>query len=228
MVEALVTPFQREDERHLQIGASIGIAVAPLRGSDWETLVTRADIALYAAKAAGKNTFRPFRPEKEQRMTQRVRLEAKRRQALEVTESARLEGQADGLGEPRRGLDLGVSIALDAFGTDFSSLAHLRAFPFDKIEIDGAFVRDATSRPDGAAILGVVADLGRRLGGIIVAEGVETEADPALVTAKDCIEVQGDLLGRPVPHPRDVEETDDRVAGAIRRRAEPRVEGEAA
>jgi predicted signal transduction protein with EAL and GGDEF domain len=152
-----------------------------------------------------------------------VRLEAKRRQALEVTESARLEGQADGLGEPRRGLDLGVSIALDAFGTDFSSLAHLRAFPFDKIEIDGAFVRDATSRPDGAAILGVVADLGRRLGGIIVAEGVETEADPALVTAKDCIEVQGDLLGRPVPHPRDVEETDDRVAGATRvERGKPR------
>ena len=61
-----------------------------------------------------------------------------------------------------------------------------------------------------------------------VAEGVETEAHLALVTAEGCSEVQGYLLGRPAPRPRDVEVIEDLVAGAIRRRAEPRVEGEAA
>jgi diguanylate cyclase (GGDEF)-like protein len=339
LVEALVTPFQIEDGRRLQIGASIGIAVAPLHGTDSETLLSRADIALYAAKAAGKNTSRVFQTEMEQRMTQRVHLEAKLRQALEekeglflfyqpitdiatgrvtareglirwhhpargwispgdfipiaeesglidglgtwvlhractdamtwedgarvavnvsprqlgtgrlhqavlaalvasglppqrleleVTESALLNDHVDCLGELRRVRDLGVRIALDDFGTGFSSLAHLRAFPFDKIKIDGSFVRDATSRPDCAAIVGVVADLGRRLGVTTVAEGVETEAHLALVTAEGCSEVQGYLLGRPAPRPRDVEVIEDLVAGAIRRRAEPRVEGEAA
>ena len=339
LVEALVTPFQIEDGRRLQIGASIGIAVAPLHGTDSETLLSRADIALYAAKAAGKNTSRVFQTEMEQRMTQRVRLEAKLRQALEekeglflfyqpitdiatgrvtareglirwhhpargwispgdfipiaeesglidglgtwvlhractdamtwedgarvavnvsprqlgtgrlhqavlaalvasglppqrleleVTKSALLNDHVDCLGELRRVRDLGVRIALDDFGTGFSSLAHLRAFPFDKIKIDGSFVRDATSRPDCAAIVGVVADLGRRLGVTTVAEGVETEAHLALVTAEGCSEVQGYLLGRPAPRPRDVEVIEDLVAGAIRRRAEPRVEGEAA
>ena len=59
---------------------------------------------------------------------------------------------------------MGVRVALDDFGTGVPSLAHVRAFRFDKIKIDGSSVRDALTRPECAAIVGVVADLGRRLG----------------------------------------------------------------
>ncbi len=123
---------------------------------------------------------------------------------LEVTESALLGDEKAGLADLRRIRDMGVRVALDDFGTGFSSLAHLRAFPFDKIKIDGSFVRDAVKRPDCAAIVGVVADLGRRLGVITVAEGVETKAHLDLVIAEGCTEVQGYLLGRPEPRDADV------------------------
>ena len=118
---------------------------------------------------------------------------------IEVTESALLHDELDCLADLRRIRDLGVRVALDDFGTGFSSLAHLRAFPFDKIKIDGSFVRDAVTRPDCAAIVGVLADLGRRLGVTTVAEGVETQNHLDLVTAEGCTEVQGYLINRPVP-----------------------------
>ena len=123
---------------------------------------------------------------------------------IEVTESALLGDEKAGLADLRRIRDMGVRVALDDFGTGFSSLAHLRAFRFDKIKIDGSFVRDAVQRPDCAAIVGVVADLGRRLGVTTVAEGVETQAHLDLVIAEGCSEVQGYLLGRPVPRAADL------------------------
>lgn len=123
---------------------------------------------------------------------------------IEVTESALLIDELDCLSDLRRVRDLGVRVALDDFRTGFSSLAHLRSFTFDKIKIDGSFVQDAVLRPECAAIVGVVADLGRRLGVTTVAEGVETQAHLDLVKAEGCTEVQGYLLGRPVPPAGDV------------------------
>jgi diguanylate cyclase (GGDEF)-like protein len=314
LIEALVAPFHLDNDRRVQIGASIGIALAPSHGRDPETLLSRADMALYAAKAAGKRTFRTFSPEMETRIQERVRLEAKLRAALEektglfvfyqpivdirtrkvtareallrfyhplrgwispaefipvaeesglidelgtfvldracrdaaewtdgarvavnvspgqlgkgtlapsvlaalvecglpsarleieVTESALLNDELDCIADLRQVHDLGVRVALDDFGTGFSSLAHLRAFPFDKIKIDGSFVRDAVKRPDCAAVVKVVADLGKRLGVTTVAEGVETEAQLDCVTEEGCTEAQGYLFGRPKPSERD-------------------------
>lgn len=315
LIQEIVQPYQIEADRRLSIGASIGVAIAPDHGSTSETLLSRADMALYAAKAAGKKTFRVFMPDLERRLNERVRLEAKLRKALqameglflfyqpitdiatgrvtareglirwhhevrgwippsefipvaeesgliddlgiwvlheacreaatwtdgarvavnvsakqlgkgllatqvfeallasglepgrleiEVTESALLANELDCLSDLRRVRNLGVRVALDDFGTGFSSLAHLRSFPFDKIKIDGSFVRDAVDRPDCAAIVGVLADLGRRLGVTTVAEGVETQAHFELVTAEGCTEIQGYLHGRPTPAQKDV------------------------
>jgi diguanylate cyclase (GGDEF)-like protein len=323
LIDTLVAPYQVETERCLEVGASIGIAVAPEHGDAPEALLSRADMALYSAKAAGKRTFRLFCTEMEVRLHERVRLEAKLRAALadmdglflyyqpitdvrtravtarealirwhhpgrgwispaefipiaeesglirdlgawvlrracedaaswedgarvavnvsprqlgtgtlasavldalfasglspdrleiEVTESALLGDEKAGLADLRRIRDMGVRVALDDFGTGFSSLAHLRAFPFDKIKIDGSFVRDAVQRPDCAAIVGVVADLGRRLGVTTVAEGVETQAHLDLVIAEGCSEVQGYLLGRPAPRAADLPRIADLTA----------------
>ncbi|HEY0125389.1 MAG TPA: EAL domain-containing protein [Rhizobium sp.] len=311
---SLGMPYNLDYDRNVQIGASIGIALAPAHGENSQTLLAHADMALYAAKNAGKGTFRLFSEDMETRLQERVRLEAKLRVALEnqeglfvfyqpivdietdritarealvrwhhpergwispaefvpiaeqsglidqlglfvlnracndavawedgarvavnisaaqlgkgtlaptvlqalvasglsrdrleieVTETALLNDEHDAIGDLRRLHDMGVRVALDDFGTGYSSLAHLRDFPFDKIKIDGSFVKAAVERPECAAIVKAVADLGKRLGVTTVAEGVETQAHLDRIRQEGCREVQGYLYGRPMPSERD-------------------------
>lgn len=313
IVETLSAPYELE-QGNIQIGASIGIALAPEHGATGETLLARADIALYAAKEAGKGNARMFAASMESRVQERVRMEADLRAALrdrdglflfyqpivsietgevtarealvrwhhplrgwispaefvpvaeqsglidalgefvletacreavtwtdhtrvavnisasqlgkgtlpehilsallaaglspdrleiEITETALLDDEHDAIGDLRRIRAMGVRVALDDFGTGFSSLAHLRAFPFDKIKIDGSFVKDAVDRPDCAAVVRAVADLGKRLGVTTVAEGVETQEQLDCIRNEGCTEMQGYLIGRPSPNGRD-------------------------
>ncbi len=118
---------------------------------------------------------------------------------IEITETALLNEEVQGIHDLRQLHAMEVRVALDDFGTGYSSLAHLRAFPFDKIKIDGSFVRDCATRPDCAAVVRAVADLGKRLGVTTVAEGVETETHLQLVTEEGCSEVQGHYFGVPQP-----------------------------
>ncbi|KVU44281.1 histidine kinase [Burkholderia ubonensis] len=314
LVDTLVAPYAPSPDRQFRIGASIGCVLAPHHGNDAGVLLSRADMALYAAKKAGKGTYRMFSPDMETSAQERIALESKLRLALdesqglyvfyqpivdvrtrrittreallrwhhpragwisparfipvaergglidrlgrfvldqacrqaarwpdgarvavnvsagqlghgtiapavaaalagagltpdrleiEVTETALLHDEGKAVADLRALRAMGVRVALDDFGTGFSSLAHLRAFPFDKIKIDGSFVRDAVTRPDCAAVVCAVADLGKRLGVTTVAEGVETEEQLACITEAGCREVQGFLLGRPEPGERD-------------------------
>ena len=123
---------------------------------------------------------------------------------IEITETILLDDGSDRLDELRRLHALGVKVALDDFGAGFSSLAHVRAFPFDRIKIEGSFVRDAILRPECAVIVGIVAELGRRLGIAVVAEGVETPDHLDLAIREGCHEVQGYLIGYPEAMPADV------------------------
>ncbi|MBB2197164.1 MAG: EAL domain-containing protein [Gluconacetobacter sp.] len=310
IVTALGAPFDLDYDRTIRIGASVGIALAPEHGGEPDILLSRADMALYAAKEAGRGTARLFSPDLEKQVQERVRLEEELRSALasgdgvfvfyqpivdlpsgrvtsrealarwhhpeqgwispglfvpvaeqcglidqlgafildracrsaaqwadeahvavnvsamqlgkgtlvdlvsatlaasglpaerleiEVTETALLGDEQRGIQELLSLREMGVRISLDDFGTGYSSLAHLRTFAFDKIKIDGSFVRDALERPECAAVVRAIADLGQRLGVRIVAEGVETEDQLALVRAEGCREVQGYLYGRPAP-----------------------------
>ena len=93
--------------------------------------------------------------------------------------------------------ELGVRIALDDFGTGYSSLAYLRRFPFSKIKIDRAFVREIAD-PGTAAIVQAVVGLGRRVAADITAEGVETQEQRAYVIATGCTQMQGFLFSKPL------------------------------
>jgi len=117
---------------------------------------------------------------------------------LEVTESVLMQDADAALARLRRLRSLGVLIALDDFGTGYSSLSYLRRFPFDKLKIDRAFIRDIAD-PDAAAIVRAVVDIGDRLGMGIVAEGVETAEQLDLVRQEGCHEVQGFLFSKPLP-----------------------------
>ncbi|MDR2877057.1 MAG: EAL domain-containing protein, partial [Chromatiales bacterium] len=102
--------------------------------------------------------------------------------------------------------------------TGYSSLTYLRVFPFDKIKIDGSFVRDAVEQPECAAVVRAVADLGKRLGVTTVAEGVETSEHLEGVRAEGCSEFQGYYHEHPKPTDADaplVAALNERIIRAI-------------
>lgn len=305
VIAAVSAPVEIDGAR-VEVGISIGLAMVPVGGADADEVFRRADAALYEAKAAGRGTYRLFRPGAHARTAVRGSLaldmkeairrgdfslvyqpvidvttnavvnfealmrwhhpergaispadfipvaeetglivplgawaldracrEARRwpepirvavnvstvqirdgleeavmtalagagldaqRLTLEVTESMLMRDADDALARLHRLRGLGVCVALDDFGTGFSSLSYLRRFPFDKIKLDRAFVRDI-AEPETAAIVRAVADLGERLGKRVVAEGVETWEQLERVRQEGCTEVQGFLFSRPL------------------------------
>jgi diguanylate cyclase (GGDEF)-like protein/PAS domain S-box-containing protein len=118
---------------------------------------------------------------------------------IEITEGVLIEDFDRGLALLRRLKALGVRISMDDFGSGYSSLSYLQAFPFDKIKIDRAFVMNLGRNPQSAAIVRAVIDLGHGLEMSIVAEGVETLEQLGFLAEAGCDSVQGYLLGRPAP-----------------------------
>ena len=309
IVAALGTPF--DVEGHIvTVGASVGIAMAPRDGSDVETLMKNADMALYSAKAAGRGCWQFFERQMDLELHARRQLEDDIRAALlnesfevhyqpiyltrtrqiigaealmrlthpergpvppfkfvavmeelgliseagrivlekaccecatwprhlkvavnlsahqfkrddivetvkralklsglqasrlelEITESAFLEqGPATSkcLNELRA---LGIRISLDDFGTGYSSLSYLHQFPIDKLKIDRSFLGGIENNPRSLTLLRNVAQLSHNLGLRVVVEGVETEAQMALLSAEGTIdEVQGFLFSKALP-----------------------------
>ena len=105
---------------------------------------------------------------------------------LEITETALIRDLNRALATLRRIKMLGVRIAMDDFGTGYSSLSNLRAFPFDKIKIDGSFIKSVESGGQAAAIVRSVLGLGRGLDLPVLAEGVETSAALAFLKCELC------------------------------------------
>jgi diguanylate cyclase (GGDEF)-like protein len=308
LLELVGAPYEIDGHR-IVIGISIGIAVAPYDGFDSAQLLKNADLALYRAKADGRNTFRFFEQEMDEDLRRRRALEIDLQNALtnhelaayyqpivdigsgetctiealvrwhhpvhgltppdsfipiaeergmitaigrwmmreacrdaaswpkhirvavnlspvqfrsgdlydtvvgaladsgltperlelEITESVLLQKNDRDLAVLRRIQRLGVAIVLDDFGTGYSSLGYLRLFPFDKIKIEKSFVQEMPSRPDCAAIVCAITSLGRELGMLAVAEGVETREQLELVRAAGCKLAQGFLFSPPRP-----------------------------
>src|ERR1700761_465829 len=118
---------------------------------------------------------------------------------LEITEGVLIEDFDRGLALLRRLKALGVCISMDDFGSGYSSLSYLQAFPFDKIKIDRAFVINLGRNPQSAAIVRAVIGLGHALEMSIVAEGVETQDQLAFLADEGCDAVQGYFIGKPAP-----------------------------
>jgi diguanylate cyclase (GGDEF)-like protein len=308
LLEVIGAPYEIEGNRII-IGTSMGIAMAPHHGTDNETLLKNADLALYRAKSDGRNSYRFFEIEMDLELRLRRTLEvdlncavsngeleayyqplvnaydgttcamealvrwrhprhgmvapgrfipvaeerglitaidrwmlhracsdamawpdhihvavnlspiefrsgdllemimdalahtglAPSRLELEITESVLLQKSERNISILHQIKNLGVSIVLDDFGTGYSSLGYLRVFPFDKIKIDQSFVREMSYRADCAAIVCAIANLGRELNMVTVAEGVETSEQLGLVRAAGCKQAQGFLFSRPLP-----------------------------
>lgn len=120
---------------------------------------------------------------------------------LEITETVAMQDPESS----RRCLEslsnLGITLAIDDFGTGYSSLAYLKRFPIDHLKIDQSFVQGVPLDEDDMNIVRSIIALGKSLGLIIIAEGVETEEQRAFLCAAGCDEMQGYLHSRPQAHP---------------------------
>lgn len=123
---------------------------------------------------------------------------------LEITEDNLIGDTERTLTILRELKEMGVQIAMDDFGTGFSSLGYLRQFPFDKIKIDRSFINDIGNEDDADAIVRAIISMGHALKMDVIAEGVETLEQANILMAEGCEQVQGFLYGRPMPR-RDIE-----------------------
>jgi len=156
----------------LPLGVNVNLSATSLRDA---TLV--ADIAgLLAAHAVAPATLR-----------------------LELTESAIITDMAHTATVLARLAALGVGIAIDDYGTGYSSLAYLKRLPIDEIKIDQSFVRHLTTNETDATIVASTIGLGHNLGLRVVAEGAEDAETVTRLAALGCDAVQGYYYSRPLP-----------------------------
>ena len=118
---------------------------------------------------------------------------------LEITEGVAMQDIARTIAILTELKQLGVKFALDDFGTGFSSLSYLKRFPLDKLKIDQSFVHGLPADEHDAAITRAVIALGQSLKLKVIAEGVETREQLALLRDQGCDEYQGNLFSKPVP-----------------------------
>jgi diguanylate cyclase (GGDEF)-like protein/PAS domain S-box-containing protein len=118
---------------------------------------------------------------------------------VEITESVAMAGSELGVQTIARMHDLGISIAIDDFGSGFSSLSYLKRLKVDKLKIDQSFVRDLVDDPSDHAIVQSIIYLAQKMRFRTIAEGVETEQQLSMLRDMGCEEVQGFYFARPMP-----------------------------
>jgi len=117
---------------------------------------------------------------------------------LELTESAAMHDPQGAIATMNRLHDRGILMSVDDFGTGYSSLSYLKRFRVYKLKIDMSFVRDMCADPEDASIVNAIINLAQSLGLKTIAEGVETEAQMAMLREQGCNEIQGYHVGRPM------------------------------
>lgn len=117
---------------------------------------------------------------------------------FELTESVIMGDTQSAVEVMRKIRDLGCRLAIDDFGTGYSSLAYLKRFPLNALKVDQSFVEDIPSDDHGSEIATAIIAMAHKLKLMVVAEGVETEAQRDFLVAQGCDLLQGYLFGRPI------------------------------
>lgn len=117
---------------------------------------------------------------------------------LEITETVAMERTDQVTRNVEQLVEAGISISMDDFGTGYSSLSNLQAFPVRRLKVDGSFVSGIGKDHDDEKIVEAVVGLGHSLGLSVIAEGVETEEQLAFLKDRQCDEIQGYLISRPL------------------------------
>ncbi len=117
---------------------------------------------------------------------------------IEITESVLMKNKQQSADVLRELKKMGISIAIDDFGTSYSSLNYLKYFPVDKLKIDKSFIGDVVSDPNDVAIATTIIAIAHNLGLKATAEGVETEEQLIFLKLWQCDEAQGFYFSPPV------------------------------
>lgn len=120
---------------------------------------------------------------------------------LEITESMLMDNAETAISTLTALKRMGVTISLDDFGTGYSSLAYLKRFPIDTVKVDRSFVQDIAADSDDASITRAVITMAHHLKLKVVAEGVETQEQLALLISHQCDVIQGYFFSRPLAAP---------------------------
>jgi diguanylate cyclase (GGDEF)-like protein len=118
---------------------------------------------------------------------------------FELTETAVMQRSDYVLDSMQTLGELGVRFSLDDFGTGFSSFVHLASLPIALLKLDKSFVGGMHQRPEQCRLVNAMINLARNLGLEVVAEGVETEEDLALLEQFGCDQAQGYLISQALP-----------------------------
>jgi EAL domain-containing protein (putative c-di-GMP-specific phosphodiesterase class I) len=118
---------------------------------------------------------------------------------LEITESTLMDHPELMIKELNKIKKMGITVAVDDFGSGYSSLNYLKKLPVDVLKIDRSFISDIESDPNDSAIVAGIIALAKNLGMSTVAEGVETEAQRKILEQLGCDTFQGYLVSKPVP-----------------------------
>ena len=118
---------------------------------------------------------------------------------LEITESTLMSDFSIGLARLHELKKLGLRLALDDYGTGYSSMSRLRRLPVDIVKIDKSFVDDVGDAGEGTAIVRSIIDVTEALRMVCIAEGVETPAQYRVLEQLGCGAIQGYLFARPTP-----------------------------
>ena len=119
--------------------------------------------------------------------------------AIEITEGLLLDADSSVTDKLLEFRDAGMQVSIDDFGTGYSSLSYLKKFDIDYLKIDQSFVRDLVTDPNDMTLSEAIIVMAHKLGLKVIAEGVETEAQRALLSAAGCDYAQGYLFSRPMP-----------------------------
>lgn len=117
---------------------------------------------------------------------------------FELTESSIMKNAERAITTLRRLKEMKIQIAIDDFGSGYSSLSYLKRFPIDRLKIDRSFVSEATNDPTDAAIIMAIIALAQNLRLKVIAEGVETEEQLRFLRLLRCDEIQGFLFSKAV------------------------------
>ncbi|MEF9929942.1 MAG: EAL domain-containing protein [Massilia sp.] len=118
---------------------------------------------------------------------------------VEITESAMMGDQDDILAELAALRALGVKLHVDDFGTGYSSLSQLQRLKMDVLKVDRAFTNELARSKEGKVFFQAIVSMAHALGMSVVAEGVETAEQLAILRGLECNEVQGYFIARPMP-----------------------------
>ena len=117
---------------------------------------------------------------------------------VEITESAMMGDQAEIMAELSAIRDFGIKLHIDDFGTGYSSLSQLQRLKMDVLKVDKAFTSELTNSRDGKVFFQAIVSMAHALGMTVVAEGVETAEQLAMLQTLACDEVQGYFIARPM------------------------------